>query len=217
MKALSSIRGFSRSRAGRGVLASSAVIAAALPGVLVVSAAHAQPAHDSNPYSGATVFIDPQYADEVETSYNATVGTNPGLAAQMATVASYPTFHWLDSIETMNGTNGNLSLTQELDEAVAEQSGATPIVWQGVVYDLPGRDCAALASNGEIPLSPAGLSEYEQGYIDPMAATMSEAAYSNVRMVLVVEPDSLPNLATNTGQSGGTNTSACADPNTSGI
>ena len=28
-----------------------------------------------------------------------------------------------------------------------------------VIYDLPGRDCAALASNGEIPATAAGLTE----------------------------------------------------------
>ena len=206
-----------QTRFGRALLASSALIAATVPGVLVTTAAHAQPTHVSNPYSGATVFIDPQYADEVESSYNSTVGSNPTLAAQMATAASYPTFHWLDSIETMNGTFGGLSLTQELNDALTEESGTTPIVWQGVVYDLPGRDCAALASNGEIPLTTAGLTEYEQDYINPMVTTLSSSAYDNIRFVLVIEPDSLPNMATNTGQSGGTNTAQSATALSSGL
>ena len=205
---------------GRAFLASAALVATAVPAVLAASSVAASAAtavHVSNPYSGATIFLDPDYVDEVQSSYNATVGSNPSLAAQMATVATYPTFHWMDSMATMNGTNGATSLTNELNDALKEQSGSTPIVWQGVVYDLPGRDCAALASNGEIPLTSSGLTEYEQNYINPMAAIMSNPKYSNIRMVLVVEPDSLPNLATNTGQSGGTNTTQCFDALQTGI
>jgi cellulase/cellobiase CelA1 len=33
-----------------------------------------------------------------------------------------------------------------------------------VIYDLPGRDCAAKASNGEIPVG--GISTYKSQYID---------------------------------------------------
>jgi cellulose 1,4-beta-cellobiosidase len=193
------------------------MVAVAVPAVMITQAASATTTHVADPYTGATVALDPQYVDEVESSYNATVGTNPTLAAQMATVASYPTFHWLVSPTSINPTDGGLSLTQELNDAVAQEQGTTPVVWQGVVYDLPGRDCAALASNGDIPLTTAGLTQYEQDFINPLAQTFSNAAYSNVRIVLVFEPDSLPNLATNTGQSGGTNTTACANAYTSGI
>ena len=33
-----------------------------------------------------------------------------------------------------------------------------------VIYDLPGRDCAAKASNGELPVG--SLSKYKSEYID---------------------------------------------------
>ncbi len=77
---------------GRAFLASAALVATAVPAVLAASATVASAAtdtatHVSNPYSGATIFLDPDYVDSVETSYNATVGSNPTLAAQMATVA----------------------------------------------------------------------------------------------------------------------------------
>ena len=66
-----------------------------------------------------------------------------------------------------------------------------------MIYDLPGRDCAALASNGEIPATAAGLTEYETQYIDPIAAILQPVRHSNLRVVAIIEPDSLPNVVTN--------------------
>lgn len=63
-----------------------------------------------------------------------------------------------------------------------------------VVYDLPERDCAALASNGELSLANNGAALYQQ-YIDDIATQIK--AYSDVTFVLVIEPDSLANLVTN--------------------
>jgi len=68
------------------------------------------------------------------------------------------------------------------------------IVVEFVIYDLPGRDCAALASNGELPAG--AITTYKSQYIDPIV-TLFTAKPSNIRLVLVIEPDSLPNLATN--------------------
>ena len=47
------------------------------------------------------------------------------------------------------------------------------MVFQMVIYDLPGRDCAALASNGE--LGPTELPRYKAEYIDPIAAILRAA------------------------------------------
>ncbi|KAL1596681.1 hypothetical protein SLS60_009329 [Paraconiothyrium brasiliense] len=63
-----------------------------------------------------------------------------------------------------------------------------------VVYDLPERDCSALASNGELSLANNGAALY-QGYIDDIAAQIK--AFPDVTFVLVIEPDSLANLVTN--------------------
>src|SRR5262245_66630991 len=65
-----------------------------------------------------------------------------------------------------------------------------------VIYDLPGRDCAALASNGE--LSPNDLPRYKAEYIDPIAAILARPEYAALRIVAIIEIDSLPNLVTNT-------------------
>jgi len=70
-----------------------------------------------------------------------------------------------------------------------------------VIYDLPGRDCAALASNGEIPATAAGLTEYETQYINPIASILSKFSADNIRVVAIIEPDSLPNVVTNQSKS----------------
>lgn len=63
-----------------------------------------------------------------------------------------------------------------------------------VVYDLPNRDCAALASNGELTVANDGLTKYK-AYIDSIAAIVKK--HSSTKIALVIEPDSLGNLVTN--------------------
>ncbi len=86
-----------------------------------------------------------------------------------------------------------MGLRQHLDAALQQPAN----VVQLVIYNLPGRDCAALASNGE--LGPTEIDRYKRDYIDPIAKILGEAKYANLRIVTTVEIDSLPNLVTNTG------------------
>jgi cellulose 1,4-beta-cellobiosidase len=79
-----------------------------------------------------------------------------------------------------------------------------------VVYDLPNRDCAAYASNGELKIAADGLNRYRTEYIDPIAAALADPRYASLRVVTVVEPDSLPNLVTNPA------VAECAEANASG-
>ena len=89
------------------------------------------------------------------------------------------------------------SIATTLTDAVAVQksSGVTQVV-TFVVYDLPNRDCAAAASNGEFTVADNGLANYK-AYIDSIATAF--AAYPTVQIVAVIEPDSLGNLVTNSG------------------
>ncbi|CAI6007943.1 unnamed protein product [Closterium sp. NIES-65] len=57
-------------------------------------------------------------------------------------------------------------------------------------------DGRAWSSNGEIPKG--GLDTYKAKYIDVAVARLKNKA-ANVRLSLVIEPDSLPNIATNMG------------------
>jgi cellulose 1,4-beta-cellobiosidase len=185
--------------------------------MIVTPGAFAQVTHVANPYVGATVYASPDYKTEVA----AAVATEPAgsaLANQMTVVGNTPTFVWLDRIAAIAGgsvNSGRLGLQGHITAALAQQSGSTPVVVQLVLYDLPDRDCAALASNGELSiaggdiprgyttaLTGTGIQEYENDYITPIYNIL--AAYKtnpNIRFVLVIEDDSLPNIVTNTGYS----------------
>lgn len=177
-------------------------------GALLPSMALAQ-AHVDNPYVGATVYANPDYAAKVQTSIAQT--QDAALKAKMQIVAQTPTFVWLDRIAAIAGSTDSAGLQEHLDNALSQRQGSTPIVAQFVIYDLPGRDCAALASNGEIPLTAAGLAQYKASYIDEIVRIMGQPQYQGIRIVTVVEPDSLPNLVTNL------NLSACAQASSTGI
>jgi cellulose 1,4-beta-cellobiosidase len=165
--------------------------------------------HVDNPYAGAKGYINPDYAAEVTTAATAKGGT---LGAQMAKVANNSTAVWLDRIAAVTGGAGvTRTLAGHLDAALSQASGSSqPVVITIVVYDLPNRDCAALASNGELTIANNGLANYKSQYIDPIATTLSQSKYSNLRIVAIVEPDSLPNLITNLG------IAKCAEANSSG-
>ncbi|GAB1338804.1 cellulose 1,4-beta-cellobiosidase [Streptomyces sp. E-15] len=145
-----------------------------------------------NPYSGAKVYVNPDWS--------ALAAAEPGGSR----VANQPTFVWLDRVAAINGVNGARGLRAHLDEAL-KQKGSGELVVQLVIYDLPGRDCAALASNGEF--GPTDIDKYKSQYIDPIASILSDTKYAGLRVSTLIEPDSLPNLVTNAG---GTNTTTDA-------
>jgi len=150
------------------------------------SSAHAaddvKPTKVDNPYDGAAVYVNPDWS--------AKAAAEPGGSA----IADQPTAVWMDRIAAIEGTPGARGLRAHLDEAVLQADGGE-LVFQVVIYNLPGRDCAALASNGE--LAPDELDRYEHEYIDPIAEILADPAYSALRIVTVIEIDSLPNLITN--------------------
>jgi len=117
----------------------------------------------------------------------------------MSKVAQYPTAVWLDRIAAVSGGTGvTRTLQGHLDAALAQQtSSGKQVVAQFVVYDLPNRDCSALASNGELLIANDGLNTYKSQYIDPIVALFSQPKYANLRISTIIEPDSLPNLITN--------------------
>ncbi|MFY1633531.1 glycoside hydrolase family 6 protein [Solwaraspora sp. WMMB335] len=144
-----------------------------------------------NPYVGADVYVNP--------IWSANVSAEPGGSR----IANQPTGVWLDRTSAIYGNNspttGDMGLADHLDEAVRQDAanGSRPLVVQIVIYNLPGRDCAALASNGE--LGPTEIGVYRTEYIDPIREIMSRAEYRALRIVSVIEIDSLPNLVTNVG------------------
>lgn len=148
-------------------------------------------AHLDNPFVGTTFYRNVDYMASVRASADLQGGA---VGEQMKQVANFPTFLWLDSIAAVNGTGGySRSLAGHLDEALAQGANAIGIV----IYDLPNRDGSALASNGELLIAQNGLNRYKAEYIDAIYDIISRPQYSSLRIVMIIEPDSLPNLITN--------------------
>ncbi|MER5892888.1 glycoside hydrolase family 6 protein [Streptomyces sp. NPDC001876] len=147
----------------------------------------------NNPYQGAKVYVNPEWSAKAAAE------------AGGSRVSNQPTGVWLDRIAAIEGANNGMGLRDHLDAALT-QKGSGELVVQLVIYNLPGRDCSALASNGE--LGPTEIGRYKTEYIDPIAAILGDAKYAGLRIVTTVEIDSLPNLVTNTG-SRPTATAAC--------
>jgi cellulose 1,4-beta-cellobiosidase len=138
-----------------------------------------------NPFAGANLFANPGYAKQIDTS----IAMSPNDKVLFEKVKQVPTAIWIDTI-------ANIARIEPALKAAAEQqaSSGKPVVTVFVVYNLPNRDCHALASNGELKL-PEGLATYKTGYVDLIAGLFKK--YPSNRIVAVIEPDSLPNLATN--------------------
>jgi cellulose 1,4-beta-cellobiosidase len=150
-----------------------------------------------NPYAGAKGYVNPEWKAKADAESGG------------SRVSNNPTAVWLDRIAAINGTsdsssNGSMGVRAHLDAALAQGAGYI----QFVIYDLPGRDCSALASNGE--LGTGDLQRYKTEYIDPIAAIQGDAKYKNIRIINIVEIDSLPNLVTNT------NVATCATMKSNG-
>ncbi|KAI1827533.1 carbohydrate-binding module family 1 [Xylaria intraflava] len=132
-----------------------------------------------NPFEGITMWANAYYASEVSAS------AVPTLGAGAAAVAEVPSFMWLDTADKVPQMESTMS---DIKAAGGNNAGLF------VVYDLPDRDCSAAASNGEYSIADGGVDKYK-AYIDSIVAVLQE--YSDVKVILVVEPDSLANLVTN--------------------
>ncbi|MDX8405862.1 MAG: glycoside hydrolase family 6 protein [Mariprofundus sp.] len=151
-----------------------------------------------NPYTGADQYINPDYSHEIE--YSLKHADSPGLAAKMRSIQSAPTAIWLDRIDAIAGgkkNNHRLSLEDHFIRALAQQREAVPMVVTLVLYNLPNRDCSALSSNGTLDFRTGGLNTYKANYINSIAALIEDPRFASLRIVSILEPDSLPNMITN--------------------
>jgi len=201
-------RSFGRVRTS--LLSGYLMVLAVLLLTLLAPGAFAQ--HVANPYAGATGFVDPYFAQQVAAEAANQSGPTQ---QQMYTVENQSTAVWLTSIASIQ------SLPQFIDAALSEEPGAppVPIVMTIVIYDLPQRDCSSLGASGELSiaggdtvqtsqapgggtetLTGSGIDEYESDFIDPIYNILAQYATNpNIRFVLIIEPDSIPNLITNAG------------------
>ncbi len=174
--------------------------AAVATGLLLALAApaHAQ-THADNPFAGARMYVNPEFTALADATAAATA--DPALAEAMRQVGRQPTAIWLER------TSAVPSVATHLDRALA--AGDDLVLF--VLRNLPGRDCSALVFDGELEATPDGLATYRTHFIDPIAAIARQPQYAGLRVVFVVEPDSLVHLIT------GTTTPRCAVVQSSGL
>jgi cellulose 1,4-beta-cellobiosidase len=141
-----------------------------------------------NPFAGKQIYANPYYSSEIHTlAIPSLTGT---LATKATAVAEVGTFVWLDQAAKVPTMDTYLTNIEALNAA-----GASPeVIGAFVVYDLPDRDCAAAASNGEYTIADGGVADYF-AYIDSITAIVKK--HSSTSIVFVIEPDSLANLVTN--------------------
>ncbi|KAK7038104.1 glucanase [Favolaschia claudopus] len=140
-----------------------------------------------NPFAGHNIYLTPFYAAEVAAA--AANISDATTKAKALSVAKIPTFTWFDTVSKVPDLGTYLA-----DASAQGKSSGTPMIVQIVVYDLPDRDCAALASNGEFSIANNGQANYFN-YIDQLVAQIKK--FPDVRVIAVIEPDSLANLVTN--------------------
>ena len=151
-----------------------------------IAAPTTPPAPAQNPFAGAKIYGDPEFAKMVARATAAT----PEDAARLKKVATFPVAFWLESLETAKLAG------PALDEIAKQQAaGGEPLVPTFVVYNLPNRDCSAAGSRGELSVDKNGEALYQSQFIDVIAAAFK--AHPNQKITVVLEPDSLGNLVTN--------------------
>lgn len=159
-----------------------------------------------NPFIGQPFYVNP--ANQAE--YDKSIETATGVVKEnLKVMRNAPSAYWIDKYEKIEGNT-----TSSAEGVLAHAASKSPpelvvLIW----YDLPNRDCDAHASNGEICCTylPSGYCDYttestcEDGintyktkYVDRFVKVLKKYD-STVPIVIVVEPDGLPNLATNLG------------------
>jgi len=166
----------------------------------LISLAYAQ-----NPFKNVQYYVNPSYQAELDSSIVTASGSVKTTLQAMRNVASA---YWIDTKSKILG-NSTDTLQGILQDSLSKGAPLVTVI----LYDLPNRDCNARASNGEICCSynadrtcdysaagdcAAGLNEYETTYVNPFAQVLAQFD-GRVPIVVIVEPDSLPNLATNQG------------------
>lgn len=129
--------------------------------------------------------------------------TDQDVKDQLNEISNQPSAFWID-------TRAKIADVKTILDSMTKGQGVVLIV-----YDLPNRDCAALSSNGELCCSQTeacksfcntecqtsatdcdiALKTYTSEYIDALYDLFKE--YPDLKLVLIIEPDSIPNCVTN--------------------
>jgi cellulose 1,4-beta-cellobiosidase len=132
-----------------------------------------------NPFAGKDWYANPYYSSEIHTL--AIPSLPASLKPAASAVAKVGSFVWMD-------TRAKIPLLETyLADMKTKNAAGAKLMATFVVYDLPDRDCAALASNGELAIDKDGANIYKTEYIDKIAAIIKK--YPDVKVNLAIEPD----------------------------
>ena len=76
------------------------------------------------------------------------------------------------------------SMEEYLADIKEKNAAGSKLMGTFVVYNLPDRDCAALASNGELQIDDGGVELYKTDYIDKIAAIIEK--YPDIKINLAI-------------------------------
>ena len=167
----------------------------------------ASPLSSKNPFATDAHYVNPSYQKELDSSI--ATETDATIKKTLQSMRSVLSAYWIDKADKITG-NTTDTLEGILRDAASRRPAPLVVV---IFYDLPNRDCDAKASNGEICCyanadgscdygksgdCADGLAQYKNQYADPFAAVLKQY-HATVPIAVIIEPDSLPNLATNAG------------------
>lgn len=174
-----------------------------------------------NPFEPITeLYVNPTLASHID-------GTIPKIQNQkiidnMNRMKDQPSAYWMDSKNKIHGSD--TSTMEGIMDDIVQKNVYKAVSF--IIYDLPNRDCKALASNGEICCNADdkcqqnkggycnipcqresttcadALKVYKSEYITQIVSVLSQDKYNAIRKILILEPDSLPNCVTNLGSNG---------------
>ncbi|KAJ3034477.1 hypothetical protein HDV00_005000 [Rhizophlyctis rosea] len=145
-------------------------------------------APNTNPFANAQWYVDPSWSTDVLSSVST---LDPSLVPSAFVAANTPTAIWVAPSDSLKDLRKTL-----LNASKSAKKGDTPALVHLIVYDMPDRDCSASASSGEWSIAEGGASKY-QSWIDEIAKEVQK--YDDLRIVVLLEPDALPNMVTNAG------------------
>lgn len=150
-------------------------------------------AADANPFDGKKLFANPEWSEKLDETHAAFVSRgDTANADKVRAIQDIGTFVWVSNIASLPNIDAAISQAR----AVQEETGEAQIVGL-VLYNLPDRDCSAGESAGELDSENGGLERYETEYLAPWVEKLGAA--TDLTFAVVLEPDSLANLVTNTG------------------
>lgn len=171
-----------------------------------------------NPFEDSYFYLSPDIKTMMDYSLEIVEAEgDTELANKIKYVQRQPSAIWMDSIATIHGDPeaGRRSLEGHLDAAVAQQQylaeldgEIAPMTVVVIIYNLPDRDCAAFASGGQLYEvgKPGvdhpeldGMRKYREDYLGVIVDIFNKKPeYKKLRIVAMLEPDSYPNMITNT-------------------